>query len=221
VFLFRKLFLIKKSFSHYSQFAEDVSIVRFFPKNYRGFFVDVGCFHPVKYNNTYRLYKKGWRGVNIDLDSIKIEGFEIVRSQDVNLARAVSNRKGELSYWSNGFYSLTGTLDANFAEGKAGYIEKKVPADTLTNILDQTKFAGQKIDFLTVDAEGHDFEILSSLDFQKYQPQLIAAECLDVSLEKVLESKIYKFLKAQGYEMVNWVGITLLFKRSESRDLGV
>ena len=49
---------------------------RFFPKKYKGFFVDVGCFHPIKYNNTYRLYRKGWRGVNIDIDAIKIEGLK-------------------------------------------------------------------------------------------------------------------------------------------------
>ena len=48
LFLLRKLFFIKTKTNHYSQFAEDVSIVRFFPKNYKGFFVDVGCFHPKK-----------------------------------------------------------------------------------------------------------------------------------------------------------------------------
>lgn len=219
LFLFRKLFIIKKKFSHYSQFAEDVSVIRHFPKHHKGFFVDVGCFHPVKYNNTYRLYKKGWRGVNIDIDSIKISGFNILRPGDVNVACAVSNQSGTLSYWSNGFYSLTITLDENFAKGKSGYQKKTVKADTLTNILDATKYKGQKIDFLTVDAEGHDFQVLTSLDFERYQPELIAVETHQERLEDVQKEETFKFLSDKGYSLVNWAGLTLLFKHKSAEPI--
>ena len=214
VFLFRKLFFIKKRFRHYSQFAEDVSIIRHFPKKFKGFFVDVGCFHPVKYNNTYRLYRKGWRGVNIDIDSIKIAGFKVLRPGDVNVTSAVSNQQGELPYWSNGFYSLTITLDEAFAAGKEGYIQKTVQANTLSNILDATKYKGQTIDFLSVDAEGHDLQILQSLDFERYQPRLIAVETHKERLDELQEDPLFHYLSEKGYSMVNWVGLTLLFKRS-------
>tara|TARA_B110000879_G_scaffold201693_1_gene277102 strand:+ start:1002 stop:1208 length:207 start_codon:yes stop_codon:yes gene_type:complete len=50
--------------------AEVVAIKRMFPKKYM-FFVDIGCFHTTKYNNTYVYYKKGYRGINIDIDRIK------------------------------------------------------------------------------------------------------------------------------------------------------
>ncbi len=109
LFLLRKLYLSKRKFTHYSQFAEDISIVRHFPPGFSGFFVDVGCFHPVKYNNTYRFYRKGWRGINVDIDPIKIEGFDMLRPEDHNVARAVSSEPGELDFWTNGFYSLTVT----------------------------------------------------------------------------------------------------------------
>jgi hypothetical protein len=215
LFLIRKLFIIKKAFRHHAQFAEDISIERHFPKKFKGFFVDVGCFHPVKYNNTYKLYKKGWRGVNIDIDSIKIEGFQIVRPSDTNIARAVSNTPGTLDYWSNGFYSLTGSLDESFAAGKPGYIKKTVEADTLTNILSKTKYQGQRIDFLTVDAEGHDYEVLTSLDFEIYQPRLIAVETHKERLEDVQKEQLFQLLDSKGYSMVNWVGLTLLFKHKD------
>ncbi len=220
LFLFRKLFLIQSSFRHYSQFAEDVSIIRHFPKRYKGVFVDVGCFHPVKYNNTYRLYKKGWRGVNIDIDEIKIAGFKIRRPKDVNIACAVSDRPGELNYWSNGFYSLTITLDEAFAAGKPGYIAKKVQADTLNNILGRTKYRDSRIDFLTIDVEGHDYQVLQSFDLEKYAPRLIAVETHQVTLEAVMQEAVYQYLTGAGYSMVNWVGLTLLFKRNESEQAG-
>ena len=214
LFLFRKLFFIKKSFRHYSQFAEDVSIIRHFPKRYKGFFVDVGCFHPVKYSNTYRLYRKGWRGVNIDIDSIKIAGFKILRPGDVSVARAVSNQTGTLPYWSNGFYSLTITLDEAFAKDKPGYVKKTVQADTLTNILDQTKYKDKVIDLLSVDAEGHDLQVLQSLDFDRYAPKMIAVETHEVTLDALQKDPLFDYLTAKGYTMVNWVGLTVLFMRN-------
>lgn len=221
LFLLRKLFIIKKRFKHYSQFAEDISIIRHFPKDFKGFFVDVGCFHPVKYNNTFKLYKKGWRGINVDIDAIKIEGFNIMRPSDINITKAVSDAPGTLTYWSNGFYSLTGTLDAAFAEGKPGYVEKTVDTDTLTNIIDQTRHKDQRIDFLTVDAEGHDYEILSSLDFDRYSPRLIAVETHKERLEAVEKEQLFEFLRDKGYSMVNWVGLTLLFKHKDEPPLKI
>lgn len=217
LFLLRKLFLTRRKFSHHGQCAEDTALARFFPKRYRGFFVDVGCFHPVKYNNTYRFYRQGWRGVNIDIDSIKIEGFCMVRPGDISLARAVSDQRGELTYWTNGFYSPTVTLDKDFAESerrnKKDYRPRTVRADRLSNILDETKYKDQPIDLLTIDVEGHDYHVLKSLDFDRYAPRIIAVETQLETLRAVQAEPTYRFLREQGYDLVNWVGMTLMFRK--------
>lgn len=217
LFLLRKLFLSRRKFSHYGQNAEDVAIARFFSKRYKGFFVDVGCFHPMKYNNTYRLYKKGWRGINLDIDSIKIEGFNLIRPGDTNLARAVSNQSGELTYWTNGFYSPTVTLDRAFAESekrnKKDYRPKTVKAERLTQIIDATKHKNQAIDLLSVDVEGHDHQVLQSLDFERYSPRLIVVETQLETLEEVMREATYLLLKEHNYDLVNWVGMTLMFRK--------
>ncbi|MEZ4991067.1 MAG: FkbM family methyltransferase [Saprospiraceae bacterium] len=214
LFLIRKLFLTRSSRRHYGQSGEDIFIVRQFPKEYQGFFVDVGCFHPTKYNNTYQLYQRGWRGVNIDIDRIKIEAFDLRRPDDTNIQRAVSTETGELTYWTNGFYSLVVTLDEDFTKEreKYDYRPAQVQADTLTDILDATEYKDQSIDFLTVDAEGHDLPVLQSLDFERYDPQLIAVEMQESTLDEILESELYQFLTEQEYIMVNWLGQTLMFK---------
>lgn len=214
LFLLRKLFLTRSSRRHYGQSAEDVFIVRQFDKRYRGFFVDVGCYHPRKYNNTYRLYRRGWRGVNIDIDRIKIEGFQLMRPGDTNIQRAVSTQTGELTYWTNGFYSLVVTLDEDFAQERTryDYRPQKVKADTLTNILDETSYRDRRIDFLTVDAEGHDLAVLQSLDFERYRPTLIAVEIQEDTLDDILQTDLYRFLQERQYILVNWVGQTLMFR---------
>lgn len=215
LFLLRKLYFTRTKFGHYSQFAEDVSISRFFPKDYRGFFVDVGCFHPKKYNNTWRLYKKGWRGINVDIDSIKIEGFNIVRPHDTNISCAVSNTEGEVSYFSNGFYSLSITLDKNFTEGKTGYISKTTRCAKLTTLIDETIHKDREIDFLSVDAEGHDTEVLMSLNFDRYNPKLIAVEIQEPLFTEVCQSSVYTFLTSKQYCLVGWCGVTLLMANKE------
>jgi len=209
LFLLRKLYLTKSKAHHYSQFAEDVSIKRFFPKKYQGFYVDVGCYHPKKHSNTWQLFKNGWRGINVDIDAIKIEAFNIVRPDDTNIACAVSDADGEFSYYSNGFYSLTTTLDDSGA-GQQGYIEKKVKCRRLTDIIDDSPYKDREIDLLSVDAEGHDLEVLKSLDFDRYAPRLLAVETFKPLFSQVVETDLYKFLAAKGYCLVGWNGLTLL-----------
>ena len=89
--LFRyKLFYSR---NNYSQFDEDLFLIEFFKNNRKGTFVDLGAFHPMRYNNTYLLYKKGWRGINIDLNNATIELFKIIRPEDINICAALSNKK--------------------------------------------------------------------------------------------------------------------------------
>jgi hypothetical protein len=221
LFLLRKVYLCRTSFRHYSQYGEDVPTYVHLAPIKQGFFVDVGCFHPKKYNNTYRWYRQGWRGVNIDLDPIKIEAFQMARPGDVNLVYAIDREgRGELrDRYSFGRYSLLSTLDKDYAEqqrklGKQ-YVVGKVPVAALDFVLDGTRFAGRKIDLLSVDAEGHDLAILQSLSFEKYRPGLILVELHQFTLDKVMASPLYAFLVGKGYDLVNWVGPTLMFKRKK------
>lgn len=210
LFLLRKLYLTRTRFGHHGSAAEDISIVRLFDKSHRGFFVDVGCFHPKKYSNTWLLYKRGWRGINIDIDPIKIDGFNLVRPHDVNIACAVSNTEGEISYYSSGFYSLTITLDEAHARGKAGYVKRTTQCAKLTHLIDGTRFKDREIDLLSVDVEGHDLEVLRSLDFGRYHPRLIAVETQGTLFPEVERSPLYEFLLSKQYCLVGWCGITLL-----------
>lgn len=227
LFLLRKLYLTKYFRKSYSQFGEDVALLSLLGKDklrgyrgmidgYSGFFVDVGCYHPVKHSNTFALYKRGWRGVNIDIDAIKIQAFNMVRKQDTNVMAAVSPEPGEIQVYRFGKYSLLTTLDEATAKkyeqdyGKQATVDT-VEARSLTDILDGTQYAGRQIDVLTVDAEGHDLQVISSLDFSRYQPKVILAESHERELDKVMQTELHQFLENKGYNIVNWVGFTLFY----------
>ena len=68
-----------KSLTHkkisYSYGGVDLLILDIFKNQKKGYYLDIGCAHPIKNNNTYLLYKKGWNGVNIDLDKENIDLF--------------------------------------------------------------------------------------------------------------------------------------------------
>jgi hypothetical protein len=85
---------IKKNYKiFYSQFGEDRIINELLKKKRKGIYVDVGCYHPKKYSNTFLLYRdRKWRGINIDIEEEKISLFKILRPEDINICCPVSNQ---------------------------------------------------------------------------------------------------------------------------------
>ena len=107
-------YLIKES---YSQFGEDIFLQKYFNKN-NGFFIDIGCHHPFRYNNTFKLYKLGWRGLNIDLSKISIDLFDMIRPEDTNICYAISNKIEKIKYYvpNKNLISPEITTDYNFTK---------------------------------------------------------------------------------------------------------
>ena len=79
--------------------GEDLEIVKILKNIDNGFYVDAGGFHPLDRNNTYLLYKKNWRGINIDLSEFSIDLFNFIRPEDININLAVSNEDGEVNFY--------------------------------------------------------------------------------------------------------------------------
>ena len=109
-----------KFFFRTSQFGEDKKIIKLFDKNKKGTYVDVGCIHPTRQNNTYLMYKLGWGGVNIDLNPLTIELFKVARPNDINICAAVSNSNGVKNLFFDHDLSSLNTISKNHTL----YIEK-------------------------------------------------------------------------------------------------
>lgn len=181
----------------------------------KGFFVDVGCYHPVQQNTTYYLYRHGWQGINIDVDEVKIEACKLKRPRDISVVCAISERVGEVEYWKQSFWSQINSLEKIDDLAKLKQCRKsKVHADTLTNLIDQTPYRNRPIDFLSMDIEGHELPALRALDFDRYRPKVICTETWHTSLEDVVQSEVYGFLSSKGYILINWVYMNLVFRHS-------
>ena len=202
IYIKHKYFKNKKT---YSMDGEDLVILDYFKNKKEGFYVDVGCYHPIHRNNTFLLYKKGWKGINIDIHSFSIELFNYLRPKDLNYNFAVSDKIELINMYFQKELSQLSTIDYNQAKKSLqGQIkEKKIQAYTLDEIFKFSNLDGKKIDLLDIDVEGADFKVLKSLSFEKFQPELICVEVHDKNLK---ESETFKLLNNLDYELI-WSGV--------------
>ena len=167
-----------------------------------GFYVDVGAFHPTLFSNTYFFYLNGWRGINVEARPGSKSLFDKVRPRDVNLEVGVSRQRGEMTYHFIAEDSPMNSFSPEFLQQieMLAAVKEKIPVPTLplAEVLDRHLPKGQSIDFLTVDVEGHDYEVLESNDWKRFRPRLIVVE--DERLDPD-ESRIVQMMKGHGYEL--------------------
>ena len=191
---------------------EDTAVLDYFKDKKNGFYVDVGCHHPICINNTYLLYKQKWSGINIDVSQFSIDLFNYMRPQDLNYNCAISNKNKIVKLFYQKEFSQLSTIKSIQAKTvfQGNIKEKDIQAFSLNEILKRDKYKNTKIDFLNIDVEGADLEVLEGLSFDKFKPELI---CLEIHDKEVKKSKIYNFLANKNYELI-WSGIfSHLFKR--------
>ena len=190
----------------YSYNGVDSLINNIFKNKKKGIYVDVGCNHPIKNNNTYLLYKRGWNGINIDVDAKNIKIFNYARSRDHNVNIAVSDKNG----FENLFYyhecSPINTLSKEVSNYQKAKISKVVEVKTqsLNYILENSPFQNFEIDFLSIDVEGSEMKILKDFDFSKFLPKVIVVEFLDLNL---------KHLEIKNLNIDNVIKSNLLFQK--------
>ena len=194
---------------------EDTAILDYFKDRKNGFYVDVGCYHPIHRNNTHLLNKKDWSGVNIDTSEFSIDLFNYMRPKDLNYNYAISNKNEIIKLFYQKELSQLNTTEIDQAKTvfQGNIKEKKIQAFTLDEVLNKGKFKNNKIDFLDIDVEGADLKVLEGLSFNKFKPELI---CIEIHEKEIELSKIYKFLVDKKYELI-WSGVfSYIFKRLQN-----
>ena len=207
--------LLQKS---HSQFGEDIFLLKYFNKR-KGFFIDLGCHHPFRYNNTFKLYKLGWRGINIDLNQISIDLFDFMRPKDHNLCFAISDKIENLKYYvpNKNLISPEITTDYNFTKkykklhgsNYHSFVTKSVNWSFLEKYYRKLL---KKIDLLKIDIEGSDLKVLKSINLKSIKPKLIMIEAPD--FEKIKRKNITKYLKIKKYKIIYDNKLNIIYERN-------
>ena len=163
----------------YAQNFEDVILARAFRGHDRGFFIDAGAAHPISHSVTKLFYDRGWRGINIEPGTWAFSVIEVERGRDINLNVGVSNKQGTLTFHEAPDSHGISTFNANWRsdwQSRDGchFIERTVEVTTLARICEQ--WADQPIDFLKIDVEGHELEVVEGGDFARWRPRIVVVE---------------------------------------------
>ena len=205
-----------------SQFGEEKFILNFFEKKYKGRFLDVGCFHPTRHNNTYAMYKRGWHGINIDLNPLTIELFIFARAKDININAAISDVEESKKLYFMDELNTQNTLEANhllFLKNEHNIkdeeiSQREIKTKRLDKILDNYNF--NDIDFMNIDVEGHELNVLNSIDFFKYRIKFICIEMIDHNDHtKLINEKLNEVLLKNNYTLEKKIGFNFIFKKND------
>lgn len=202
----------------YAQDGEDLLLNRLLEGQETGFYVDVGAHHPVRFSNTYMFYKRGWRGINIDAMPGAMKKFDHTRPRDINIECGVADSAGKLSFHRFNEPALN-TFVPEEAELKNRPPYRlldtvEVSVERLDTLLERYLPEGQQIDFLSVDVEGKDEEVLRSNNWLKYRPRFVLAETLRTDILALDTCSIAQILIEAGYKPVAKAYNTSFFERT-------
>ena len=204
----------------YGQNGEDLVLDRLLEHQAGGFFVDIGAHHPARFSNTYLFYLRGWSGINIDAQPGSMEAFNRHRSRDINIESGVAEHSELLTYYQfnepalNTFDSGEATLK-NVPPYKI-INELEIKVERLDKILETHLRADQKVDFMSIDVEGKDLEVLKSNDWKHCRPRFVLAETLRMDMLRISECPVVEFMCNVGYKPIAKVYDTIFFEREES-----
>lgn len=205
-----KEYLRRKIYKRYnisfSKSGEDMQLKQLLKFKKKGVYVDIGCWDPVKASNSYYFYLRGWKGICIDPNPKMKELYAKKRKSDIFINKAVGLGNETLTYYMlEEALSSMNTLDYSFIKQHdldSKIVDKKqIQTVSLKSILEKHLEEGEIIDFLDIDVEGFDLEVLQSNDWNKFRPKIILVES-DMDLKNDLQSKITKYLDEREYRPI-------------------
>jgi FkbM family methyltransferase len=188
----------------FAQYGEDIVLDALLGHRRDGFYVDVGCNHPTHISNSYRFYLRGWKGIAIDANAEFQPAWSRLRPRDRFVVACVSDEQREVEFKIFNSRALSSIDGQRFYDNPDHYRLIRIDhmqTQTLTELLDECG-APSQFAFLSVDAEGHDLEVIRSLDFQRYAPDLILVEAngTDLDVGTISNSQIAQYLAAFSYQ---------------------
>ncbi len=198
----------------YAQNFEDVMLYRVFRDQPTGFYVDVGAADPVHHSVTKWFYDMGWSGINVEPRSVFFEALQRERPRDVNLNCGAGEVSGEVPFFEMSLTPEWSSFDdiartEAMARGEA-IVEHTIPILTLNEIVERHG-GGRTIDFLKIDVEGWERQVLSGLDLMRHRPIIVVVEATHQGTAERDEAKWEDILTSAGYKAIYFDGLNKFY----------
>ncbi len=195
----------------YAQHGDDLIIINIFyaAGNKKPSYLDIGAHHPRELSNTALLYEIGCRGINVEANPRLIDAFRRERPEDINLQACVGPKSGTEIFYCD---AANGSLVKEVAQGFFGIRSEVTVHVTTIEAIVAEHAGGQYPDLLTIDIEGSDFDVLSTIDYEKSSPKVICAEIVSWIPGS---AKIPDLLRINGYTAYFHAGSNFIFVRND------
>jgi FkbM family methyltransferase len=203
-------FFIKQQ---YSKNKEDQYLKKMFKNKTKGTYIDIGAYHPYRFSNTYLLHRKGWKGINVDINKETIDLFNIARPNDINLNIAIGNKNKMQTFYYKKKNHPMNTLSKKFAKrfwgNKANIKKNKIITRTFNYLIKKIK----KIDLLDIDVEGTEYDVIKKINFKDISFKIILIEHSLFNATTIKNTKkIKNLLLKENYIYVKNFGETSVYK---------
>jgi len=206
----------------YAQNREDIILSGFFEGIEKGFYVDVGANHPDKLSLTRIFYDQGWRGINIEPNKQLYNLIEKSRPKDTNLNIGAADESGELTLREypdgDGLSTFSKDAQQEYAKDSSAYRDYTrrykdyvVKVQPLAEIFKEHDV--KNINFMNIDVEGFEYEVINGNNWEKYRPQVLCIEANHIV------NDWRPLLKKANYELAFFDGLNNYYVAKECPEI--
>ena len=205
----------------YTQNMEDTHLWLAFGGKRTGTYLDIGAGHPIADNVSFFFYERGWQGIAVEPQQKLVDLYARLRPRDAAVAALIGTQSGKADFHVfDAFHGLS-TTNMKHAEAAtglgAGYRTVKVPMITLAKLC--RKHGLGEIDFLKVDVEGAEADVLKSGDWKAFRPKVVVVEAIAPGSNQPSWEDWEPFLLAQGYHFMLFDTLNRFYVAEEAKDV--
>jgi FkbM family methyltransferase len=205
----------------YAQNLEDYHLSLAFAGQTTGTYIDVGAGHPIADNVSFWFYERGWRGIVVEPQPELAALYERLRPRDLAVRGLVGRHCGEIDFYAverlHGLSTTVEHLAQNAKAFGADYQTVRMPVTTLANLCERHDVGS--IDFLKIDVEGAEGDVLFGGDWKRFRPKVIVAEAVAPGSSEPAWQDWEPFLLAQGYRFVLFDTLNRFYVAQEHREI--
>lgn len=184
---------------YFGQFGEDYLLWKIFKNQSTGFYVEIGGLDGIRFSNTYSFEQEGWSGVCIEPHPDYFPLLKRNRPRSYCVEAAAGKTCGFIDFYAepHGEFSTTVTeVAANINHNKiiAGFQKVTVPVISLDQVLSGIQLP-KHIDFISIDVEGAELDVLEGFTISKYSPRVFVIEANNAEMDRAIDA----IMKAHGY----------------------
>jgi FkbM family methyltransferase len=205
----------------YSQNLEDYHLSLAFAGQATGRYIDIGAGHPIADNVSFWFYERGWRGIVVEPQSELAALYGRLRPRDIAVRGLVGRERGEADFHMvDRLHGLSTTREDVAQKAQAfdvGYRTLRLPVTTLAQLCESHGLG--PIDFLKIDVEGAESDVLFGGDWKRFRPKVVVAEAVSPMSSEPSWQDWEPFLLAQGYRFVLFDTLNRFYVAQEHPDI--